>query len=333
MKLKIIIMAFLLITPLLGNKVIPLPDLLNPESISIDKTQMYITEKSNVYIYSLGDFKLLKKFGKAGSGPKEFLVSGQAQLFLNSQGKDLVISSQLKVSIYNKKGEYIKENRVTALFSSFFRPFQGKFVGTKLVVENNIMYFTVDIFDKNFNQVKRLFKQKHFFQQGKKMNPVGRLPLFFIYKNKVYVENATGNIHVFDTTGKEVKIISPKFKPVPLTKAHKTQVINFFKNDPQIKQYWNLFKDNLEFPKYFPNLRQTIVSDGLIYMQTWRVEDGKSEIIIYDIDGNSVKNLMISLPDVELMSRNPIAVHQNKIYQIVENIDEEQWELNIIDIK
>ena len=43
-----------------AEKVIVLPDLVNPNSIIIDKNNMYITEDASVYIYSLNDFKLLK---------------------------------------------------------------------------------------------------------------------------------------------------------------------------------------------------------------------------------------------------------------------------------
>ena len=333
MKTTIIIMICLLIIPLMGNKLIPLPDLLRPESMSLDDTQMYITEKANIYIYSLKDFKLIKKFGKSGSGPKEFQINAQAPLFCDSQSDKLIITSQLKVSFFSKKGKYIKEFRIAGLFASFFRSIRNKYAGTRLVIENNVMYFTVDIFDKDFKPGKHLFKQKHFFQQGKKMNPIGRLPFFSIHKDKIFIENYAGQIFVFDEKGNKTNTINHKYKPLLVTKQHKAQVINFYKTDQRIKQFWNIFKDNLEFPKYFPNIRQTILANDHIYIQTWRVVDNRSEFLIFTDDGKFERKTMVKLPDVDIMSPSQISIKNNKIYQLVENIDEEQWELNIIDIK
>ncbi|MGD2088646.1 MAG: hypothetical protein PVH61_20885 [Candidatus Aminicenantes bacterium] len=47
-------------------EVVPLPDLINPDGIQADRHQLYITERHSIYIYSLKDFKLTKKFGKSG---------------------------------------------------------------------------------------------------------------------------------------------------------------------------------------------------------------------------------------------------------------------------
>ena len=333
MKTLYIALLILVALPLMADRIVPMPDVLNPETISMDNKQLYITENANVYIYSLKDFKLIRKFGKAGSGPKEFLVNAQSRLFLDSQGKNLLISSQLKVSTFSKKGDYIKENRTAGLFTGFFRPIGDQFAGTRLIIENNVMNVAVHLYSKDFKVGKQLFKQPHIFQQGRKMNPVGRFLLFTTYQDRIYVEDSEGKIHIFDGKGSKQMTLSPTYTALKLSSEHKKEILNFYKNDPQIKQFWNFFKDNLEFPSHFPNIRFANVMDDRIFIQTWRVKDKKSEFLIYGIDGNFKKKVYILLPDVAIMSRNAYAVHKNQIYQFKENIEEEQWELHILDIK
>jgi hypothetical protein len=42
--------------------------------VQVDKNQLYITDGASVFIYSLKDYQLQKKFGKRGEAPGEFLV-------------------------------------------------------------------------------------------------------------------------------------------------------------------------------------------------------------------------------------------------------------------
>ncbi|MCP5105464.1 MAG: hypothetical protein GY950_18905, partial [bacterium] len=78
-----------------GTKVIPLPELMKPEHpLYFDKTQMYVIEGTSIYIYSLTDFKLVKKFGKQGEGPKEFILDPRfTGLFISVRTEDIVVES------------------------------------------------------------------------------------------------------------------------------------------------------------------------------------------------------------------------------------------------
>jgi hypothetical protein len=42
------------------------PDILKPEFIQVDGDELFINEGPSIFIYSLKDFKLKKKFGKQG---------------------------------------------------------------------------------------------------------------------------------------------------------------------------------------------------------------------------------------------------------------------------
>jgi uncharacterized protein YlbG (UPF0298 family) len=85
--------------------VIELPEIINPDSITVDKDHIYITDFPSVYIYSLKDYRLIKKFGRVGEGPKEWLKYALLSLHDNY----LVISDQNKMLFFSKTGDYIKE--------------------------------------------------------------------------------------------------------------------------------------------------------------------------------------------------------------------------------
>ena len=80
-----ILLLFCLSSFQLAAQVVPLPVLINPDSITVDNHQIYITDKETIYIFSVVDFKLKTKFGKEGEGPKEFKINpaGVANLQLD----------------------------------------------------------------------------------------------------------------------------------------------------------------------------------------------------------------------------------------------------------
>lgn len=94
------------------------PELTNPGQILVDPSSknIYISDRTTVYIYSLTDFKLKKKFGKSGEGPREF--KRYANLFLTSDY--LLVNSVSRATFFTKDGKYIREmNSKTANLGPF----------------------------------------------------------------------------------------------------------------------------------------------------------------------------------------------------------------------
>jgi hypothetical protein len=58
-----------------AGKIMELPELINPTSMVMDNTRVYIADGPNVLIYSLEKSKLIKKIGREGDGPGEFRVA------------------------------------------------------------------------------------------------------------------------------------------------------------------------------------------------------------------------------------------------------------------
>ncbi|MCP4157863.1 MAG: hypothetical protein GY757_59690, partial [bacterium] len=75
MRKPVLVLLILLIANFsFAKKNVPLSDLVNPRMLVVDQSnnELFITDGVNVNIYSLTDFKLKKRFGKAGEGPQEF---------------------------------------------------------------------------------------------------------------------------------------------------------------------------------------------------------------------------------------------------------------------
>ena len=99
-----LILILVLTCRLMGAEttVTPLPDINKPGFVYLDKKQMYVTEDTSIYIYSLNDLKLIKKFGKRGEGPQEFKTypkitftrdPGLGPLSLDVSSKDIRVNS------------------------------------------------------------------------------------------------------------------------------------------------------------------------------------------------------------------------------------------------
>ncbi|MGD2085255.1 MAG: hypothetical protein PVH61_03640 [Candidatus Aminicenantes bacterium] len=71
-----VVLLILFTNSISAVQVIPLGEVNRPISINVDDTCIYIVEFPCIYLYSLEDFKLVKKFGKRGEGthPSIFII-------------------------------------------------------------------------------------------------------------------------------------------------------------------------------------------------------------------------------------------------------------------
>lgn len=145
----------------LASQVIPLPGLLKPQRIYMDQEQCFITEGATIYIYSLKDFKLQKKFGKRGEGPGEFKESGEG-IRLEFNPENIIVLSTGRVSYFTRDGQFIKD-RISNPRRSEFQELGSGFVGRELSVEKKGIFFTVNLFDKNLKKGKEIYRFKHPF--------------------------------------------------------------------------------------------------------------------------------------------------------------------------
>jgi hypothetical protein len=189
-------------------KIVPLQELRKPETTAVDDGQIYITEGASIYIYSLKDFRLIKTFGQAGEGPKEFKVHSAAGVRICVQHDTIFVKSIGRVSYFTLDGKYIKEKKNISA-GRWVQPLGNRFVGHGRTREGDTVYLTIHFYDSNLKKGKGIYRIKHWFQ-GKHIDPIlhGRFrlarrgnPIFYVHDNRIFIEGEDGDVHVFDHNG------------------------------------------------------------------------------------------------------------------------------------
>jgi hypothetical protein len=329
-----IIIVLLLSVLLSAEKAAPLPELMKPGQIKADKNNIYVVEGATIYIYSLKDFSLRKKFGKKGEGPQEFMLPPPGRVELIIRPDALLVNSLGKLSYFTTGGEFQKEIKISVIMDSWVSPLGNRFAGVCFRQEDNIFYNTINIFDEELKKGEEIFKFKSALQPGKvDFITAARLPLLCTMEDKIYFGGKDGDIYVFDDKGKKLSTIRHEYEKVKLSEARKKMYIDFFKTDPRYKQGWEQFGKQAQFPAYFPVLRDLTVSDGKLYILTYKEKDGKREFYISGTDGKLIKKTMLLLPEMNPLELYPYTINNNKLYQLIENEDSETWELHITKIE
>ncbi|MGD2088267.1 MAG: hypothetical protein PVH61_18965 [Candidatus Aminicenantes bacterium] len=335
MKIKrwLILVLFISVSiSLWGKKLAQLPDISRPYQLWVDNQQFYVTEGASVFIYSLQDFSLKKKFGTAGEGPQEFKIPpGTPGVLLYPLTDSLVINSLGKISFYKKEGSFIKELKNPAgSMVSLYCPLGSQFVGLGTISENQSSSYTFNIYDGNLAKIKE-FHRLPMFQRGRMEFP-GTPPIFYVSNNKIIVGGGRDElaIHIFDAKGSEVYSIKREYKRQKLTEDYKKGTFKFFSTNPATKQAFESMKHMITFPDYFPPIQYFFVDDQKIYIQTYKKKEVMDEFFIYDLKGKFLQRLFIPVEYLYGFMPYPIAIKNNTFYQLVENLDgaEEIWELH-----
>ena len=361
-KMKIFCLSILLV--LLTSLVVPgeaisLPELKNPEKIFVDKNHIYITEFPFIYIYSLKDFSLIKKFGQRGEGPREFLL----HIHLSIQPDYLMVQSRGKVSFFSleKAGEEFPGSSGNKKFS-FLREYRSPFVfreakalDKQLVIaksnidrESNTIFLTVNRCNHDFSDLKEIYRVKHFFQiqNGKPVNAVylgrgtlcGRLsPLFYTLQDKILIEDnhgETGTILIFNSNGEKLLSATHNYEQLEFTPKHKKEILDLFILKRKSRALRILDERKLiVYPEYFPPIRIFHAADNKIYVVPYKKKQDKSELHIFDMEGKLLKKVLVDLAEQDIFEFYPYAISGGKVYQLIDNEDTDDWELRIREIE
>jgi hypothetical protein len=318
-----------------GERVAVLPEIMKPVTLAVDDTQFYVTEGASIYIYSLQEYNMLKKFGREGQGPQEFQTHPLLPLALDVRSDKIIVFSVLKVSYFTKTGEFIKEIRAKSL-SLGLQPFGDRFLGMTITQEDNVRYRVVNLYDSKLDKLKELYRVKDDFQNvGQGLKVLGKTFFYNGYENKILLPGKDdAAVDVFDFGGEMKKLFSIHLdqKKIKIGQEFKKAVIEYFKTTPGLKEQFELLKP-IRFPHYFPRVFIFFAESDTIYIMTWKKENNKIEFFTYDMTGKFLKRLMIPIYYETPVKPYPFTINKAKLYQIVENEEEEEWEFHMSDIK
>ena len=329
--LIIIMLVILVLTGVILAQKNELSGLMKPQTMAVEKDRLYITEGATIFIYSLKDFKLYKKFGKQGEGPGEFRDVGFG-IKLEIRPNDIVVFSQGRISYFTLDGKFKKEVQVTDPRKGQFQKLGDKFVGTALSRENKKVYFALNIYDKNLKILKEIYRYEHpFFPRSKKINPLNpRVCSFYVNNSKIYFDDKEGNINVFNSEGKKTLTITPSYDKVSVNNIIKKRYIDIWKTN--LKPEYNAFKTRFDFPSFCPKIRNFHIIDKKIFILTYKEKDNRNEMLKYTLEGKLTKRTYVPLINTDMLLPNLYnyyTIKNNHLYKLIENFETEKWEISI----
>ena len=334
-KFVLCLMVLVLISPIFARESFLLPQISDPQVIVVDNGQIYIVEDTYIYIYSTKDFKLQKKIGKKGEGPQEFRPrAGIYEISINVEPDYLLVKSVQRLSYFSRDGKYIKEINTNNEYYPV--PHGEQFIGRRRVRIENTLYRIISIYDSQFNEIKEILRQKRYFQLGKNINIIlqanQRSPSCFSHHDRIIVEDEYfDTIYIFNKNGEKLCSIEPNCDKLEVTEQHKKAIHDFFILIKSV--IYKRFKKILKYPKYFPAIRDIAVADKKIYVIPYKKKQEKFEIYIYDLEGKLLKKSLLSLAEMDLIHLSPFSIANGKVYQLIEDVDKEEWSLQITEIK
>ncbi len=307
-----------------GKVVATLSEVMKPLQIVIDEDQLYVIEKAKIYIYSLKDYKFIKMFGKPGEGPGEFnsitsIIPFKGSILVNSLGK---------ISYYKKNGSLINEKKIDSSFATGglnLYPLKRGFVGNRTTMKEKVLYKTINLFDSDFKKVKEL--NEMLAASKNKFNLLSKSFFYQTYRNKIFISSKTGlSIDVLNDKGEKLYIIN--YQNYKRRKFNEETIREKMKR--KNKQKYEILKNRLKFPEFYPEILKFFISDEKLYIATWKWENKKIEFFIFTIKGKLLNHTYIPLffNDGMFPYPHPLTINNNNLYQIVENEDTETWELH-----
>lgn len=339
------LLLLMVVGPMWAEKKATLPELMRPDAVIVDNNQLYIVDGIHIYIYSSTDFKLREKAGKEGTGPQEFqkirllhLPSLVVHLSLDS----MVVSSVGKVAILSRDGKFIKETTPNFPLARF-TPLGKKYGVMGRAQEGKTDYITINLYNGNFELEKEIFRFPHFAQDGKKRDPV---PLslmnkgftWFASADTIFVPTPDGAIHAFNEKGDKVFVIQNRCPKIKISNTLEKQLDKLFSEDFRFKFPYNNDKANnmIEFGEYLPIIKAYRVANQKVYVISYKQnkDTGLYESYVFGADdGKFLKQINIPLKQLNILEEFPFDIHDGKLYQVVENEAEEEWELHVTPIK
>ena len=334
---KGILFCILVLAPLVfAEKIAVLPEVGKPSMMALDADRLYVTEGATIYVYSRPDYKLVRRFGTSGEGPREFKVSPfGVPLFVDAQKDGVFISSDSKISRFTRDGEFIREERVPPMM--VYRPFSGGYVATAAEgTDDGRMVLSVNLYDESFQKKKTLYRSDVEVGPNASFDYPMNSFSYEMVEDRIFVVAGKDGfaLEVFDARGEKLYRIEKKTERIPVTAEYKKKTLDWFKNDPNWGRLWEYFRNRFHFKDYFPPIQDIAVEKGRIYVLTHRRDKENAEIQVLDLKGKQLGRHWIPLPRVYGMDFMPkYRIFNSRIFVLQENEDEEEWELHAYSLK
>lgn len=95
----------------------------------------------------------------------------------------------------------------------------------------------------------------------------------------------------------------------------------------------DFLKKMIKFKDYFPAIQLFLIDNDKIYIPTYRQQKEDYELFIYGTNGKFLKQVYFPLKYIDVLQPYPFTIKNNILYQLIENDENEVWELHAVEIK
>jgi len=323
MRILIILICFSFALSLFGERLTTFPQLSKPILIKVGENVICINEGFVMYLYDLNDFKLIKKIGRKGEGPGEF----SSDLDINILKEKIMIESQGKLSFYSFTGDLIKEMRRQPKYRRL-KLLEDRYVASSGILSKEVYHNVAIILDTDFNELKTFYHDEARYHQQKQKTRHASTWIFDVSEKKCFIVGSSDfKIDVFNKNGGSLFTISPKYERVKISQEDIDAWFNRIKKTQGMEFYYTA-KQRVRWPEFFPAIRDLIVDNGHVYVITYRKKQGNSECFIFDLEGKLLKKTWLPLKNYDGVALFPYSLKNNYLYQLIDNEEEEVWELH-----
>jgi len=319
----------------IAKKVTNLPQITTPITIDISNSEIYVLDEATVYIYSLKDFHLIRKFGEKGEGKGQLTPNTEVPIAMNIVDGNVFLNSQVKLIKFSKDGKLLREQRLPFSFQTV--PYGKDFASIKITVGPRVQRFSVVHYDDRFQQKKVLYSRERIPRSRRGQLPMP--PELIIIRStgdRLYVFDQKKDfvIDVYGSDGEEEKTIKMDYKKIKVTDNFKKVAEAWFRAQPSFRMAAEELREMIYFPDYLPVVRNFIIKNNKIYIQTYKNQNNLSEFLILDMEGKLIKQVMLpGFHDFPLQfnSSRIFTFYNNSYYYLMQN--ETGWELHVEEMK
>jgi hypothetical protein len=320
----------------------------------VDKDRLFIRDEGFIFIYSLSDFSLIKKFGRQGQGPGEF----QTYPFLIITGDEIFIGERTKIMRFSRNGDFLAETKLSYSYSGFYplMPVGDNYVGFPLSRVDNSGRLIGNIYSGEFEQMREFYGTIPFRippppppKPGSKTAPavinqdfevIRDYVSYEVSEDKIFIADTRKGffIAVFDSRGQPLYEIDLPYEETKVPKQFKDAFYDRVRQSDHAEELFR--RNNYLFRKVFPAFGEFQINDGKIYVTSSIHEENLYEIVVLDLQGGILKR-SLSLPSKlylralhnNMMGTRVYAIHDSKIYSLDYNENEDMYELFIHPLK
>ncbi len=329
-KTMFIVFGFLLLNALVFAKRIGVvEEILNPNFLRVSHDTLFISDQYYVNFYSIERLNLLGKTGGKGEGPKEYQFQPAVRVFKDR----ILVFAAFKIDLYTFKGELISEKKYDRLLFDVGYA-NGSYIVS--IVEFQQGKTDFNLLNSNLKTIKTINSVKN-----PQPSPLTKIKTYLVeplnkfqcFDNKIYLVSSNQEgifFTVFDNQGTLVKTIRRDSERIIIPEAYKIKKFDEFKSIPAVKKRWQGLSRlyDYTFPKYFPAIEDFRVTDGKIYIKTYKSLKSNVEYLVLDLDGKLLGKYF--LPDIQEKFYD---IKNNYFYYLQEDEEAETWEIHAVKIQ